>query len=97
MIGRNDTDIQTGSSVSPISIQEQRILQVTNADLNPQRPQSAGTRTSSSLGRTSLDPQRDGKGRIMTKGERVPKVHLDGGRFQEDVAGSSFAPPAYSE
>ncbi|KAF9449599.1 hypothetical protein P691DRAFT_758945 [Macrolepiota fuliginosa MF-IS2] len=91
MMGRRDTDFRTGS---PISFQEQRILQVTNADL---RTQSPGTPT----GATSPEPQRDGKGRTMIRGEKAPIVHLDGGRYQEGAAGSSSAagpaPPAYFE
>ncbi|KAJ3576857.1 hypothetical protein NP233_g133 [Leucocoprinus birnbaumii] len=99
MMGRSDGDHRTGS---PVSFQERRILQVTNADLLPQSPQTPGVGSSSLDNRLSVDPQRDGKGRIISKGEKAPIVHLDGGRFQEDIAGSSSsapagpAPPAYS-
>lgn len=98
MIGRSDGGNRTGS---PVSFQEQRILQVANTDLHPQSPQSPEISSSLSGGRLSVDPQRDGKGRIAPKGEKAPIVHLDGGRYQEGVAGSSSAaapgPPAYSE
>lgn len=96
-MGRRDFDPRAGS---PVSFQEQRILQVANADLVPQSPSSPGPGLSTSAGRTSLDPQRDGKGRIVTKGEKAPIVHLDGGRYQQRAGSSSAAvsaPPAYSE
>lgn len=92
VMARRDIDHRTGS---PTSFQEPRILQVTNADFGPQSP-GAGPATSPSPG-----PQRDGKGRIVTRGEKAPIIHLDGGRYQGATAGSSSAagpaPPAYSE
>jgi hypothetical protein len=97
MIGRMDSDHRAGS---PISFQEQRILQVTNADVNPQNRQILRVGSSSLAGVPSSDPQSNGKGRFITKGETAPIVHLDGGRYQEPVAESSSAtapaPPAYS-
>ncbi|XP_006457816.1 hypothetical protein AGABI2DRAFT_114849 [Agaricus bisporus var. bisporus H97] len=87
---------------SPVSFQERRVLQVMNADSTPLSPSSPAPRPSTPTGRSSLDPQRDGKGRLITKGEKAPIVHLDGSRYQEGAAGSSYGPtdatmpPSYS-
>jgi len=50
--------------------------------------------------------RRDGKGKLITTGEKQPIVHLDGGRYREHVRASVpaslgsesiIAPPAYSD
>jgi len=54
-----------------------------------------------------LRERRDGKGRLITTGEKRPIVHLDGGRYREPGASTSTplpsqpgaagsAPPAYT-
>ncbi|TFK36349.1 hypothetical protein BDQ12DRAFT_248110 [Crucibulum laeve] len=89
---------------SPVSIQEQRVLQVTN----PQPPSPAnesfqfgGGAASSSMSYPPApqpEPQRDGKGRpISIAGQKMPIVHTDGGRFQEQFSSPSSplsSPPA---
>lgn len=91
---------------SPVSVHEQRILQVANAppasvesDVFEHVPFVPG-------------PRRDGKGRLSMIDEKAPIVHLDGGRYQDPSlnAGSTSsglmagpatfvtpAPPAYTE
>ena len=86
-------------SGSPVSVQEQRILQVTNADpATPLYPPAGPSRQSyfggqhdvgsSSAGPSaaaaSAAPPVDGKGRPLNLlGEKAPLVHLDGGLYQE--------------
>ncbi|KAF9014136.1 hypothetical protein BDQ17DRAFT_1404495 [Cyathus striatus] len=70
---------------SPVSVQEQRILQVTNASLESP---DGGMFPDTSAVRV------DGKGRpVNARGEKVPLVHLDGGRLQEGSSSSAPAPP----
>lgn len=98
-------------SGSPVSVQEQRILQVTNADpATPLYPPAGPSRQSyfggqlhdagsSSAGPSSANtaPAVDGKGRRLNlQGEKVPLVHLDGGLYQEPEPNAPApAPPAY--
>lgn len=92
---------------SPVSVHEQRILQVANA-----RPVSVEPDAFEhvSVPIVAPEPRLDGKGRLSTIGEKAPIVHLDGGRYQQQDlgAGSSSsgpvmaarvtpAPPAYTE
>ncbi|KAF9469443.1 hypothetical protein BDZ94DRAFT_1244474 [Collybia nuda] len=109
MVSNSEDHPYTNRSGSPMSMQEQRILQVTNAPaLSPQSEtfQYADSLVSSSAASeaaTSAVPQRDGKGRLRTSTGKAPLVHLDGGRIQQELeAGSSSgmrppgaAPPAY--
>ncbi|TEB39666.1 hypothetical protein FA13DRAFT_17745 [Coprinellus micaceus] len=102
---------QDGRSGSPVSIQEQRVLQVINPDTglasSPPQGASALASPTSPIGGSSsghrTNPSVDGKGRpIDTRGQFVPIVHLDGGVYEEPprnvVAGRSNdpLPPAYS-
>jgi len=90
-------------SGSPISIQEPRILQVTNAPISPTSPMHDAFAESSSAAAAAsavLGPPRDGKGRVIqSMSSKPPLVHLDGGRYQEGAGSSSAAnaPPAYAE
>ena len=94
-------------SGSPVSVQEQRILQVTNADpATPLHP-AAGSSRQSYQGRAggvreSVDGAAratavDGKGRpLNVAGEKAPLVHLDGSLYQEPTPSAPTpAPPAY--
>ena len=91
-------------SGSPVSIQEQRILQVSNAGPDEASSSSAAINYPSTADATTAY---DGKGRpINLGGEKPALVHLDGGRYEEPSAGGGgdgvaprpmgAAPPAYS-
>lgn len=95
---------------SPVSIQEQRRLQVANAIPGVGSPtasvyspepndsfQLVDTSTPSAVGvfaAAATSEQRDGKGRLKQVSEKPPLVHLDGGRYQEGQASSSSSAPA---
>lgn len=102
---------QDGRSGSPVSIQEQRVLQVINPDssyLGSSPPQGSNLGSPSSPVGGSSGQQSsavDGKGRpIDTRGQFVPLVHLDGGAYEEPLPSGSAAggrtsesqPPAYN-
>ncbi|KAF6763781.1 hypothetical protein DFP72DRAFT_483205 [Ephemerocybe angulata] len=97
-------------SGSPVSIQEQRVLQVINPDSSYGLPvgerDSMFSTTGASSSASPPRPLVDGKGRpIDLNGQMVPLVHLDGGRYEEPLVPSQVAggsaqtgplPPAYS-
>ncbi|KAF8163673.1 hypothetical protein B0H34DRAFT_672623 [Crassisporium funariophilum] len=90
---------------SPVSVQEQRILQVTNAEpSSPYQPYAeasssssagAGPSAGSSSGaQAAASPTypTDGKGRpLNTLGEKAAMVHLDGGLYQQPPPGAAPA------
>jgi hypothetical protein len=116
VFGGADGTSYPNRSGSPASVQEQlaQRLTVANATPNPNSPDSAtfspyassSVVTSPVVAVTTAVPQRDGKGRLRTLPPKAPIIHLDGGRVQEQLLGSSHdgaggsssagpLPPAY--
>lgn len=94
-------------SGSPVSIQDNRVLQVMNAEPNRYSEGSssgAGAFSTPGLfvvGSSSGVESIDGKGRPMDiRGEKAALVHLDGGAYQDPLPSErpgTPAPPAYAE